>query len=47
MFVQAIHARTGGILVLDNVDETASVRVRVVGLAQRADQGLYPDQTPA
>ncbi len=45
-FAQAIHAGTGDILVLDNVDETSSVRVRVIGIAQTADQGFYPDQTP-
>jgi len=45
-FAQAIHAGTGATLVIDNVDETARVRVRVVGLAQTADQGFYPDQTP-
>jgi putative ABC transport system permease protein len=45
-FAQAIHAGTGDVLVLDNVDETSSVRVRVAGIAQTADQGFYPDQTP-
>ncbi len=45
-FAQAIHAADGDQLVLDNVDETASLRVRVVGIAQTSDQGFYPDQTP-
>ncbi|HKD87414.1 MAG TPA: FtsX-like permease family protein, partial [Streptosporangiaceae bacterium] len=45
-FAQAIHASAGGTLMLDNVDETARVRVRVIGIAQTADQGFYPDQTP-
>lgn len=45
-FAQAIHAGVGSVLVLDNVDETASVRVRVAGIAATADQGFYPDQTP-
>ncbi len=45
-FAQAIHAGIGSVLELDNVDETARVRVRVIGLAQTADQGFYPDQTP-
>jgi len=45
-FAQAIHAMTGSVLVLDNVDETAAVEVHVIGVAQTADQGFYPDQTP-
>ncbi len=45
-FAQAIHAADGSWLVLDNVDETARVRVRVVGIAETSDQGFYPDQTP-
>jgi putative ABC transport system permease protein len=45
-FAQTIHASDGDALVLDNVDETATLRVRVVGIAQTSDQGFYPDQTP-
>lgn len=45
-FAQAIHATDGSTLVLDNVDETARVRVRVAGIAETSDQGFYPDQTP-
>jgi len=45
-FAQAIHATVGSTLVLDNVDETSRVRVRVAGIAETSDQGFYPDQTP-
>lgn len=45
-FAQAIHATTGATLVLDNVDETVKLPVRVIGTAETADQGFYPDQTP-
>jgi len=45
-FAQAVHAGVGDELVLDNVDGTINLRVRVVGLAETAEQGFYPDQTP-
>jgi putative ABC transport system permease protein len=45
-FAQAVHAGVGDELVLDNVDGTTNLRVRVVGLAETAEQGFYPDQTP-
>jgi putative ABC transport system permease protein len=45
-FAQAIHANDGDAIVLDNVDATQRLRVRVVGIAQTSDQGFYPDQTP-
>jgi putative ABC transport system permease protein len=45
-FAQAIHASDGDKLVLDNVDETARLTVQVAGIAETADQGFYPDQTP-
>jgi putative ABC transport system permease protein len=45
-FAQAVHASVGDELVLDNVDGTKTARVRVVGLAETAEQGFYPDQTP-
>ena len=45
-FAQTMHAGDGDVLVLDNVDETASLRVRVIGIAETSDQGFYPDQTP-
>jgi putative ABC transport system permease protein len=45
-FAQAVHASVGDALTLDNVDGSRAVRVRVAGLAETADQGFYPDQTP-
>jgi putative ABC transport system permease protein len=45
-FAQAVHATVGDALTLDNVDGSRAVRVRVAGLAETADQGFYPDQTP-
>lgn len=45
-FAQAIHAKVGTTLVLQNVAEAGRFRVRVAGLAVTADQGFYPDQTP-
>jgi len=45
-FAQALHLGDGDVLWLDNVDDTASARVRVIGIAQTSDQGFYPDQTP-
>jgi putative ABC transport system permease protein len=45
-FAQDLHIGVGSALMLDNVDGTGGSRVRVVGLAETADQGFYPDQTP-
>jgi putative ABC transport system permease protein len=45
-FAQAVHAQVGSVLEVHNVDGTSSTRVTVAGLAQTADQGFYPDQTP-
>jgi putative ABC transport system permease protein len=45
-FAQAVHAGVGSVLTLDNVDGNVRLRVRVIGLADTADQGFYPDQTP-
>jgi putative ABC transport system permease protein len=45
-FAEAIHAAVGDELKLDNVDGSIATRVRVSGLAETADQGFYPDQTP-
>jgi putative ABC transport system permease protein len=45
-FAQAVHATVGDELTLDNVDGSTAARVRVAGLAETADQGFYPDQTP-
>jgi putative ABC transport system permease protein len=45
-FAQAVHAGVGSMLTLDNVDGNVRQRVRVIGLAETADQGFYPDQTP-
>lgn len=42
---RAVRARPGQSLVIDGLDGS-SVRVRVLGLADTSDQGLYPDQTP-
>ncbi|HEY2507334.1 MAG TPA: FtsX-like permease family protein [Streptosporangiaceae bacterium] len=45
-FAQALHVSAGSVLVLESVDGSTRVRVRVAGLAETADQGFYPDQTP-
>ncbi|HEY7324698.1 MAG TPA: FtsX-like permease family protein, partial [Streptosporangiaceae bacterium] len=45
-FAEAVHAAVGDSLTLDNVDGSIATRVRVAGLAETADQGFYPDQTP-
>lgn len=45
-FAQALHARDGTILDLDNLDGLAVAQVRVDGIAETSDQGFYPDQTP-
>jgi putative ABC transport system permease protein len=45
-FAQAVHATVGDELTLVNVDDSTLARVRVAGLAETADQGFYPDQTP-
>jgi putative ABC transport system permease protein len=45
-FAEAVHAPVGAELTLDNVDGSIAARVRVGGLAETADQGFYPDQTP-
>jgi putative ABC transport system permease protein len=45
-FAQALHAKDGTILNLDNVDGFAAARVRVTGIAETSDQGFYPDQAP-
>jgi putative ABC transport system permease protein len=45
-FAQTVHAGVGDELVLDNVDGTVRLRVRVAGLAETSDQAFYPDQTP-
>ena len=43
---EEVHASVGDELTLDNVDGSIATRVRVAGLAETADQGFYPDQTP-
>jgi putative ABC transport system permease protein len=43
---EAVHATVGDELTLNNVDGSIAARVRVAGLAETADQGFYPDQTP-
>ncbi len=45
-FAEAVHASVGAQLILDNVDGSVAARIRVAGLAETADQGFYPDQTP-
>ena len=45
-YAQALHARVGSTLDLDNLDGIAVDRVRVAGIAETSDQGFYPDQTP-
>jgi putative ABC transport system permease protein len=45
-FAQALHETVGDSIELRNVDQTATLRLRVVGIALTADQGFYPDQTP-
>jgi putative ABC transport system permease protein len=45
-FAQALHVTDGDVLILQSVDETARLRVRVAGIAETSDQGFYPDQTP-
>jgi putative ABC transport system permease protein len=45
-FAQALHAGVGSLLSLDSADGFAVGRVRVIGVAETADQGFYPDQTP-
>lgn len=44
-FAAALHARPGDGLVVESLDGR-SVRARVTGLADTADQGFYPEQTP-
>ncbi len=44
-FAAALHVSPGDLLVAESLDG-GSVRVRVVGLADTADQGFYPEQTP-
>jgi putative ABC transport system permease protein len=45
-FAQALQVTVGSVLSLDNLDGITVDRVRVAGLAETSDQGLYPDQTP-
>lgn len=45
-FAEAVHVTVGDELTLDNVDGSMAARVRVAGVAETADQGFYPDQTP-
>ncbi len=44
-FAAATGLRTGAPITLDGVDGT-SVRMRVIGIADTADQGFYPQWTP-
>jgi putative ABC transport system permease protein len=44
-FAQAVHAGVGDSIQVDGIDGT-SVLMRVVGLADTADQGFYPQWTP-
>jgi putative ABC transport system permease protein len=44
-FAAALHAQTGDKITIENLDGS-SVRVRVRGIADTAEQGFYPQQTP-
>jgi len=44
-FAQAVHAGVGDWIMVDGIDGT-SVWMRVIGLADTADQGFYPQWTP-
>jgi putative ABC transport system permease protein len=44
-FAQAVHAGVGDSIMVDGIDGT-SVWMRVIGLADTADQGFYPQWTP-
>jgi putative ABC transport system permease protein len=44
-FAAAVHVGTGDQIVLDGVDGT-TVPMRVIGIADTADQGFYPQWTP-
>jgi putative ABC transport system permease protein len=44
-FAAAVHVGIGDSIVLDGVDGT-TVRMRVTGIADTADQGFYPQWTP-
>jgi putative ABC transport system permease protein len=44
-FAAAVHAGVGDQIVVDGIDGT-SVSMRVIGIADTADQGFYPQWTP-
>jgi putative ABC transport system permease protein len=44
-FAQAVHAGVGTRIVVDGIDGT-SVTMQVIGIADTADQGFYPQWTP-
>ncbi len=44
-FAAAVHVGVGGQIVVDGIDGT-SVSMRVIGIADTADQGFYPQWTP-
>jgi putative ABC transport system permease protein len=44
-FAQAVHVGVGDQIVVDGIDGTM-VRMRVIGIADTADQGFYPQWTP-
>jgi putative ABC transport system permease protein len=44
-FAQAVHVGVGSRIMVDGIDGTA-VPMRVVGIADTADQGFYPQWTP-
>ena len=44
-FAAALHLGPGATIMIESVDGS-SVRARVAGLADTADQGFYPEQTP-
>jgi len=44
-FAQAVHVAVGDRIMVDGIDGT-TVRMRVIGIADTADQGFYPQWTP-
>jgi putative ABC transport system permease protein len=44
-FAQAVHVGLGDRITVDGIDGT-TVRMRVIGIADTADQGFYPQWTP-
>ena len=45
-FAQAAHVGVGDLITVDGIDGTRVPSIRVIGLADTADQGFYPQWTP-